>query len=295
MHAWGLLAMGWIAVICGCDTGERTVTLTGAGPAIAGRDGGPKLAVRMANYGKYEAGGWAHLQSLGVKYVFMSVPKPEDVPAAQKKLAEHGLTPVVMRGDTDLSKDEAVQDLAAQCATCRRMGVQYMFLSPKRRGVEKDVIFARLREAGEAARREGVTIALETHPDLGTNGDVHVATMQAINHPNVRVNFDCANITYYNKDTDAVAELRKVLPYLATVEVKDHNGQFETWNFPALGRGVVDIRGVVKLLKDNHYRGPITIEVEGVQGVERTEAQIQADIAESVEYLRKVIAEMYEG
>ena len=31
---------------------------------------------------------------------------------------------------------------------------------------------------------------------------------------------------------------------LATVEIKDHNGQLKVWNFPPLGRGKVDICGV---------------------------------------------------
>jgi len=61
--------------------------------------------------------------------------------------------------------------------------------------------------------------------------------MRRINHPNVRVNFDTGNITYYNNKADVVAELKKIIDYVATVELKDHNGQDLTWNFPALGHG----------------------------------------------------------
>ena len=246
------------------------------------------LACRLANYGKFQDAAWTHIQSLGVKYVFMNVPAPDEVDAVTERLAAHGLTVVVMRGSADLSKPSGVDELAAQLATCEQMGVTYLFLSPKRRGAEKEVIFERIRQAGDHAKKHGVIIALETHPDLGTNGDVHLATMKAIDHPNIRVNFDTANIHYYNKNTDAPTELKKIIDYVATVELKDHNGEFQVWNFPALGKGVVDIPGVLRLLREHGYAGPITMEIEGIKGVERDQAQIEKDLEESTAYLRSL-------
>ena len=133
-----------------------------------------------------------------------------------------------------------------------------------------------------------MTIALETHPDLGTNADVHLETMKAINHPNIRVNFDSANITYYNKNTDAVTELRKIIDYVATVEIKDHTGEFETWNFPAVGQGVVDVPDLLALLREHGYTGPITLEFEGIKGVELSELETKLAIAESIAYIRSL-------
>jgi len=95
---------------------------------------------------------------------------------------------------------------------------------PSTRAIPKETAYERLRRAGEIARRHGVIIALETHPDLGTNGDVHRETMKHIGHPNVRVNFDTGNITYYNQGADVVTELKKIVEYVATVELKDHGG-----------------------------------------------------------------------
>ena len=133
-----------------------------------------------------------------------------------------------------------------------------------------------------------MTIALETHPDLGTNGDVHVETMKRINHPNIRINFDTGNITFYNHNTDAAAELKKCIGYVATAEFKDHNGEYKTWNFPTLGKGVVDIPGVVEALKKHGYTGPITIEIEGVGGVKRSNDEIKQGIAVSAVHVRSL-------
>ena len=246
------------------------------------------LACRLTNYGKYEEAAWTHLPEIGVHYVFMSVPAPDQVEATMKRLKDHGLTALVLRGNTDLSKESCVDELAGQLATCEKMGVKYMFLSAKLNGAEKSVVYDRLRRAGDIAKNHGVTIALETHPELCTNGDVQVETMKAINHPNIRVNFDTGNITYYNKGTGAAAELKKSIDYVATVEFKDHTGEFETWNFPVLGKGKVDFPAIVKILREHNYSGPVTLEYEGVKGVQRNEAETKTAIADSVAYIRSL-------
>ena len=246
------------------------------------------LACRLANYKQFQKAAWSHLSSAGFKYVFMNVPRPQQIEAAQEQLDKHGLKVAVLRGDTDLGRASSVDELAEQLQTCEKMGVKYMFLSPKHRGVSKEVACERLRKVGDVAKKHGVTIGLETHPDLGTNADVHLETMKKIDHPNIRVNFDCANITYYNKDTDAVTELKKIIDYVGTVEIKDHNGQYKTWNFPVLGQGVVDIPAVLGVLKEHGYTGPITMEVEGIKGVTWDEATAKKAVADSAKYLRSL-------
>ena len=246
------------------------------------------LACRLSCYGDYQAAGWSHLGSIGVHHLFLPVPAPGETAGVRKQLANHHLKPLVLRGQTDLGKPPCVEELSAQLATCEAMGVHYLFLSPKHTGVDKAVACDRLRRAGDVARRHGVIITLETHPDLGTNADAHLETMRRINHPNVRVNFDTGNITYYNAGGDAVRELEKVIDFVGTVELKDHDGKLQGWNFPALGQGKVDFPGVLRVLKDHGYRGPITIEVEGVRGRTWNEQETKQVIADSVHYLRRL-------
>jgi inosose dehydratase len=175
-----------------------------------------------------------------------------------------------------------------QLAICQEMGVKYMFLSPKRHGAPKETIYSRLRAVGDVAEAYDVTVVLETHPDLGTNGAVHLETMRQINHPRIRVNFDSGNIHYYNLGADAPTELEKVIDYLATVEIKDHNGVYEEWNFPVLGQGVVDIPGVLEILRNSGYDGPITMEIEGIKGVDWDEETTKQAIEDSAMYLRSL-------
>jgi sugar phosphate isomerase/epimerase len=258
------------------------------GVCVAAEVEGWPLACRITSYGKYQEAAWPHLPSIGVHYVFLGVPAPNEVDAVMKKLKDNKQTALVIRGDADLSKEDSVDQLAQQLAVCEKMGVKYMFLSPKHGDAPKEVACERLRKAGDIAKQHGVTITLETHRDLGTNAGVHIETMKAINHSNVRVNFDTGNITFYNKGADAVAELKKVIDYVGTVELKDHNLEYESWDFPALGKGKVNFQGIVQVLKEHGYKGPVTIEFEGTKGVELTEEQTKQAIADSVAYLRSL-------
>ena len=246
------------------------------------------LACRLSCYGAYQDTAWSHLPSIGIRHVFINVPEPEEVEQTIQRLAMQGLKAVVVRGHADLSRATCVEELAGQLKICGEMGVKYMFLSARRQGADKQTVYDSLRQAGEIAKNYGVTIALETHPDLGTNGDVQLETMRKVHHPNIRVNFDTGNIHFYNNDTDACTELKKIIDYVATVELKDHNGQYQQWNFPPLGKGVVDFKGVISILKKHGYRGPMSMEIEGVRGIERTQEQIMNDIADSAKYIRSL-------
>jgi len=112
--------------------------------------------------------------------------------------------------------------------------------------------------------------------------------MKAVNHPNVRINFDTANIYFYNRNRTAVGELAKVIDYVASVHLKDTPGGFEEWTFPVLGTGVVDFPAVFKMLGSRGFVGPYTMELEGTQGVQRNEAEQLAYIADSAAYLRTI-------
>ncbi|MCA9430585.1 MAG: sugar phosphate isomerase/epimerase, partial [Candidatus Omnitrophica bacterium] len=123
----------------------------------------------------------------------------------------------------------------------------------------------------------------------GGQVDRHLETMKAIDHPNIRVNFDTANITYYNKNTDACTELKKIIDYVATIELKDHNLEFETWNFPVVGQGKVDFKCILDVLRKNDYQGPITLEFEGIEGVKLNREETLKAIEDSVEYARSIL------
>ena len=98
------------------------------------------------------------------------------------------------------------------------------------------------------ARGMNVAVVMETHPDMITNGTVARQTMQGVNHPNIRVNWDTANVYFYNEGIDGVEEMNKTVEYISAVHLKDTSGGYREWYFPALGEGVVDFPKVFRTL-----------------------------------------------
>lgn len=250
------------------------------------------IACRLASYAGYQDRAWTHLPRIGIRNVELPAPPPGELAAIKQKLADHGLRATSLQGKTDITRPDAAEVLRPQLEACAALGAKVLFLSLKAGDTQRSVVWQRMREIGDLAGSFGVTIGVETHPDLATNGDVALETMKAVNHPNVRINFDTANIYFYNRNRTAVDELAKVIDYVISVHLKDTPGGFEEWTFPALGTGVVDFPAIFRMLAARGFAGPYTMELEGTQGVERNEAEQLQYIADSAAYLKRIGALM---
>ena len=244
------------------------------------------ISCRTASYEPFESIAFEHVASLGVRHVEIPLPPPEAVDAVEAELVRFGLKPSALHGECDLSRPDVAEQITHQMPVCAAFGTTRLFVSAKAGDTPLETAYDRLRQAGDVAARHGVTIALETHPDLVTDAAVGLRTMQAVNHPHVRINFDTANVYFYNHDVDAVSELRQIISYVASVHLKDTDGGYRHWHFPALGTGVVDFVGVFSVLDEAGFTGPCTLEIEGVEGETKTRALICDRIAESVRFLR---------
>ena len=213
-------------------------------------------------------------------------PPPNKIAQVQNNLEQFGLTASSLQGTCDIHQHDISEQIAAQMPSFAALQSRYMFVSVKADKVPLKIVYDRLRQAGAEAARHGVTIVLETHPDLMTNASVALQTIQAVNHPNIRINFDTANIYFYNRDVEAAAELRQIVPYVAAVHLKDTDGGFKHWHFPALGRGIVNFREIFAVLDEAGFTGPCTLEIEGIEGESKSRRLICDRIAESLGYLR---------
>jgi sugar phosphate isomerase/epimerase len=209
-------------------------------------------------------------------------------------LERHRLTASTLMADCSLQAEDVAAQLHRTLHVANRLGTEILFASVNSKGITKEIAYERLRALGDEAASHGVKIAVETHPDLADNGRVARETMEAVNHPAVGINFDTANVLYYaDGPTDTLQELEKVLPWVISVHLKDYSGTGpQQWAFPTLGQGHVDFKGVFALLEKQGFSGPVTLEIEGVQGEELSEAQMQERVAESVRYARSVLDEL---
>jgi len=152
---------------------------------------------------------------------------------------------------------------------------------------ERQTIIAHLRRLGDTAGECGVTLALETHKGPTQNAAAMLALMNAVDHSQVRLNFDTGNIAYYNQGADACDELEKVKHLVRNVHLKDNRGGYEEWYFPAVGDGgAVDFKRVRQILDDVGFAGPYTIEIEGIGG------EAEPGVDERHERVRRSVAHL---
>jgi len=245
------------------------------------------IACNLNSYGQYRDSAFEHLAHIGLTNVEIFCPAPQNTQNIRTDLDNHGLTATSMIVKCAIVEPDCVKSFTQSLDVIANFDVPIVFTSIKAGETDRSLVYDRLRQIGEAAASRNLTIAMETHPDLITNGDIARQTMEAIDHPNVRVNFDTANVYYYNRDITAEGELKKIIDYVAAVHLKDTNGAFETWHFPALGEGVVDFPQIFTLLDQQDFNGPFTFELEGIKGENLSQEGTHARIEQSLAYLKE--------
>ena len=246
------------------------------------------IACNLGSYRQFGAGAYTHLAEIGLTNVEIGVPSAESINEVQSNLNAHGLTATSLLGRCDVQSETVVSDFQPTLEIADKMGVKVIFVSVHAGEADRNAIYDRLRAIGENAAPSGIKVCLETHPDLIHNGDIALETMQAVNHPNICVNFDTGNVYYYNHNVTAVGEVEKVISHVGAVHLKDTNGGYRTWHFPALGEGVVDFKAVFQTLNDAGFYGPFTMELEGIEGETVDEAGVKARVADSLQHLKDI-------
>ena len=245
-----------------------------------------RIAARMGCYQDHLDAGWAHLPTLGVHHVEINVPERGDFNATKQKLADHTLSASSLQAACDLQRAEAAELMIVALDACAEFGAKVCFVSVHAGELPRGIVRKRLRAIGDEAAARGVIVCQETHPDLVHNGDVALETMRLVDHPSIRVNFDAANIYYYNHGCTTIGELNKIADYVGSVHIKDSTGEYRKNEFPTIGKGIVDFPEVFRILGERGFGGPYTLELEGPE--KRSEEEQFRHVAESIEYLRSI-------
>jgi sugar phosphate isomerase/epimerase len=143
-----------------------------------------------------------------------------------------------------------------------------------------------LREAVQFAAKQGVVLAIENHIDF-TAREL-LSLIDKVGSPFLGVNFDTGNALRLFEDP--VEEARLLAPHVHATHVKDvsprRGGSPREWNFwesVPCGQGVVDITGVMGVLKRQRYEGTLCVEVDCL----RDDWEEDSAVETSVDYLRQ--------
>lgn len=141
-----------------------------------------------------------------------------------------------------------------------------------------------LATVGDLAKRDGITVAFETGQESSA---LLRRTLDDLKSPNLKVNFDPANMLLYDKD-DPLKAVELLAPDIRSVHVKDANRPTTKGDWGTevpLGAGQTNTTAFVAALKRAGYRGPLCIEREV-----GTQAERYRDIEHGVRFLRGCLA-----
>ena len=134
----------------------------------------------------------------------------------------------------------------------------------------------------DATAANGQSFVLETGQESAA---VLLRFIADVNRPNLKINFDPANMILYGSG-DPLQALTVLQQHVLSVHCKDGRspvpGTGELGHECALGDGEVDFPGFLSLLKKIHYTGSLTIERE-----EPDQTQKTADVRTAIQRLNK--------
>lgn len=247
-----------------------------------------KIACRLSCYGPFQAAAAAHLAGLGIRAVELHVPAPADAEPVRRRLAAHGLCAVRVQVSLDLGSAQALESLHHQLDAALALGATELLLAPPAGLAATPRIDQVLRQVAAEAQERGARVLLETHPHLAGNAAEARDTLGRVAHPNLKINFDPANIGYYNEHGDALIELERLGSAIGGVHLKDGSGRFgERW-FPALGDGAMAFDQMLALLRAVGFDGICAIEIEPPRDGSATRAAVEAAVEKSVAHLRRI-------
>jgi sugar phosphate isomerase/epimerase len=143
-----------------------------------------------------------------------------------------------------------------------------------------------VRSVCDHAARNRQTFALETGQE---SADSLLQFFREVDRPNLRINFDPANMILYGTG-DPIEALRTLAPHVISVHCKD--GDWPPKDLPGLlgterplGQGSVGIERFVRTLRELGFAGPLNIERE----VEGRDERL-ADIRKAIQLLERLVS-----
>jgi sugar phosphate isomerase/epimerase len=211
--------------------------------------------------------GFHHVELASVRdyteHVMPEEMSARDMERLRDMLKDYGLCPMSISGHSNLSSPEGVDNFKRRVDMAKQLGATVVNTGPGE--VESpggaEAFFHNMRDVAHYAGQAGVTVALETHGELMGSGSTAASVIERIDSPWVRINYDTGNVIFYGGVTPG-DDIGAALPYLAHIHLKDKRGGKKVWDFPPLGRGVVDFPALFSLLVREHYTGPISVEIE---------------------------------
>jgi len=220
----------------------------------------------------------------------------EEVRAAGDRIGAAGLEVTAYGSYLSIGGDDVEERVAREVARADALGTRLLRVwagHPEgARDEVRDEVVHLLRAAGDAAAESGIEVVVERHN--GTLADTVERTealLDAVDRDNVSLNYQVLDGLPLSEASRQPDDARRLIPRSRYFHVKNYRCNREEGRPLRLGgdleRGVLDYRAILAAAVEAGYRGPY-----GIEFVAFDARPLEGKVAESVAFLRRVLAEV---
>ena len=215
------------------------------------------------------------IAAAGYKYVELTAVRgwTEHVPigadgrtlgGVQRMLNRLGLIAISLSSHSDLTTKDGLKLGLEALDLTERLGLDIMNTAIGGHYSEtedEEAFMGNIHTLADDAAGRGIKLGIEIHGEITKSAKAAIALLKRIRRKNVLINYDTANVEFYG-GVKAVDDLPYALPKLVHCHLKDKQGEGKVWNFPAIGKGHVDFKKVLGIMKRGGFEGPLSVEIE---------------------------------
>ena len=182
------------------------------------------------------------------------------------KMAALNLTPAGLSGHCNLLDEQRLDDFRKNINLAAALGCEFIISSAGEAHFGKDEKFAddaladNIKSILPDLKKAGLILGLEIHGVYGTGASLR-GVIEKVASDLVGITYDTGNAMFYGgKKCDE--EVKACVDIVKYVHLKDKIGGPGEWNFPAVGKGELNLQGFMDYLESNGYHGPYSVEIE---------------------------------
>ncbi|NLD58872.1 MAG: sugar phosphate isomerase/epimerase [Clostridiales bacterium] len=217
----------------------------------------------------------------------------EELDRIASKLKQLDLTCIAVGGHCNLTDAARLNDFRANMKLANRFGAKWIISSTgeahfgEGESFTDDVLIRNIRALVPDLEKYDLKLGIEIHGEYGT-GEKILALVNGVGSDRVGVNYDTANVMFYGGKKPE-EEVKTCVEAVNFVHLKDKVGFDNSWNFPAIGRGDLDLLGFIGYVREHGYAGPFSIEIE-----HNAEFTMRAKEPGEIEFVNGIVRQSYE-
>lgn len=208
------------------------------------------------------------------------------------ELKYRGITPFSMSGHCNLMDRERINDFLLNIKLAAFFGCNYIISSigeahlKDRAEVSDEEVAEHVREIVPYLEEYGLKLGLENHGKHGT-GKRLKSIVDMVDSPLVMINYDTANAIFYG-NVNLEEDIECCIDKIGHIHLKDKAGEYNEWNFPAIGKGYIDFKMIMNKLNSAGNNCPLSIEIEFTKDGSKNLEEVNRAVKDSYEYLSSI-------